>query len=80
MVLMDFFKKIFCVAFFCAMLFFVGNVSYASLENKADAAMGASKFPRAKFEGFERGMGLGGWLTNYKRLNVLADNLKMNLK
>ncbi len=24
-----------------------------------------------KFTGFERGMGIGGWLTNYKRFNVL---------
>ncbi|MBO5992127.1 MAG: cellulase family glycosylhydrolase [Lentisphaeria bacterium] len=23
------------------------------------------------FKGFERGMGIGGWLTNYKRFNVL---------
>ena len=24
-----------------------------------------------KFTGFEHGMGIGGWLTNYKRFNVL---------
>ena len=24
-----------------------------------------------KFTGFERGMGIGGWLTNYKRFHVL---------
>ena len=27
-----------------------------------------------KFEGFEHGMGIGGWLTNYKRFNVLPDD------
>ncbi len=26
-----------------------------------------------KFVGYERGMGIGGWLTNYKRFNVLRD-------
>ena len=28
------------------------------------------------FTGFERGMGVGGWLTNYKRPNVLPDDQK----
>ncbi len=32
-----------------------------------------------KFEGFERGMGIGGWLTNYKRFNVLPQNRRMLL-
>lgn len=27
-----------------------------------------------KFIGFERGMGIGGWLTNYKRFNVLPED------
>ncbi len=27
-----------------------------------------------KFEGFEKGMGIGGWLTNYKRFNVLPQD------
>ena len=27
-----------------------------------------------KFKGFERGMGIGGWLTNYKRFNVLPED------
>ena len=26
--------------------------------------------PGKRFVGFERGMGIGGWLTNYKRFNV----------
>ena len=29
-----------------------------------------------RFEGFECGMGIGGWLTNYKRFNVLTDEQK----
>ncbi len=31
------------------------------------------------FAGFEHGMGIGGWLTNYKRFNVLPDRWKMAL-
>ncbi len=27
-----------------------------------------------QLKGFERGMGIGGWLTNYKRFNVLPEN------
>ena len=34
---------------------------------------------RAKFEGFERGMGIGGWLTNYKRFNVLPEEWRMKI-
>ena len=32
-----------------------------------------------KFTGFEHGMGIGGWLTNYKRFNVLPDEWRMRL-
>ena len=32
-----------------------------------------------KFTGFEHGMGIGGWLTNYKRFNVLPQNRRMCL-
>lgn len=32
-----------------------------------------------KFTGFEHGMGIGVWLTNYKRFNVLPQNKRMNL-
>ena len=32
-----------------------------------------------KFKGFERGMGIGGWLTNYKRFNVLPNDRRMVL-
>lgn len=31
------------------------------------------------FTGFERGMGIGGWLTNYKRFNVLPDKWRLPL-
>ncbi len=32
-----------------------------------------------KFIGFEHGMGIGGWLTNYKRFNVLEENRRLCL-
>lgn len=32
-----------------------------------------------RFVGFEHGMGIGGWLTNYKRFNVLAQDRRLNL-
>jgi len=32
-----------------------------------------------KFIGFERGMGIGGWLTNYKRFNVLPNDKRLCL-
>lgn len=32
-----------------------------------------------KFTGFEHGMGIGGWLTNYKRFNVLPNDRRMML-
>ncbi len=30
-----------------------------------------------KFTGFEHGMGIGGWLTNYKRFNVLPEDRRL---
>lgn len=39
----------------------------------------ASGAERAVFNGFERGMGIGGWLTNYKRFNVLPDKWRMKI-
>ena len=30
-----------------------------------------------KIQGLERGMGIGGWLTNYKRFNVLPKNRRL---
>ncbi len=32
-----------------------------------------------KFVGFEHGMGIGGWLTNYKRFNVLPQEWRLRL-
>lgn len=32
-----------------------------------------------KFTGFERGIGIGGWLTNYKRFNVLPQDRRLCL-
>ncbi len=33
----------------------------------------------AAWPGFERGMGIGGWLTNYKRFNVLPEERRLQL-
>ena len=33
----------------------------------------------APWPGFARGMGIGGWLTNYKRFNVLPENRRMEI-
>ena len=35
---------------------------------------GAMEWP-----GFTRGMGIGGWLTNYKRFNVLPENQRLKI-
>lgn len=32
-----------------------------------------------KFTGFEKGMGIGGWLTNYKRFNVLPQEKRLDI-
>ena len=32
-----------------------------------------------RFLGFEKGMGIGGWLTNYKRFNVLPNDIRMHI-
>ena len=32
-----------------------------------------------RFIGFEHGMGIGGWLTNYKRFNVLPNERRLCL-
>ena len=34
---------------------------------------------RATFDGFETGIGIGGWLTNYKRFNVLPEDRRLQL-
>lgn len=55
------------------------GVATAVAQN-APAAVDAKRHQAAKpFVGFERGMGIGGWLTNYKRFNVLPDKWKMTL-
>ena len=32
-----------------------------------------------RFVGFEKGMGLGGWLTNYKRFHVLPEDKRLHI-
>ena len=53
------------------LFFFVGIVA----ANEKEKTANQSKAPvMAKpFTGFEKGMGIGGWLTNYKRFNVLPN-------
>ncbi len=42
----------------------------------AVCAAALQSYSMPAFTGFERGMGVGGWLTNYKRPNVLPDDQK----
>lgn len=37
------------------------------------------KYGMKKFTGFEHGMGMGGWLTNYKRFGVLPENMRLTV-
>lgn len=34
---------------------------------------------KSKYWQYQHGLGIGGWLTNYKRSNVMADEWKMQL-
>ena len=43
----------------------------------AVAAMIAGTVAAKEWPGFTRGMGIGGWLTNYKRFNVLPENQRL---
>ena len=43
----------------------------------AVAAMIAGTVEAKEWPGFTRGMGIGGWLTNYKRFNVLPENQRL---
>ena len=43
----------------------------------AVAAMIAGTVAAKEWPGFTRGMGIGGWLTNYKRFNVLPENHRL---
>ena len=43
----------------------------------AAAAMIAGTVEAKEWPGFARGMGIGGWLTNYKRFNVLPENHRL---
>lgn len=60
-----------------AAVFSFAETSEKSTENSAEKEPEAVEAKR--FAGFERGMGIGGWLTNYKRFNVLPDEWRMKL-
>ncbi|MDO5580142.1 MAG: cellulase family glycosylhydrolase [Planctomycetia bacterium] len=50
-------------------LFLAGSYAIAESPKKEAQSSPAPK----RFIGFEKGMGIGGWLTNYKRFHVLPD-------
>ncbi len=54
---------------------FLASAGLVFGQNPAEVSAPKTSVPQqAKtFTGFERGMGIGGWLTNYKRFNVLPD-------
>ena len=67
------------VLYIWALLACCGAVSTnVQAENTAQAKAGDQPVPARRFVGFEHGMGIGGWLTNYKRFNVLPDKWKLN--
>ena len=43
------------------------------------AACGALALTAREWPGFTVGMGMGGWLTNYKRFNVLPENKRLHI-
>ena len=43
----------------------------------AAASFGAANASR--WPGFDHGMGIGGWLTNYKRFNVLPEHRRLSI-
>ena len=43
------------------------------------AAMVLAPAPAKDWPGFTRGMGIGGWLTNYKRFNVLPESRRLKI-
>lgn len=60
-----------------AAVFAAAAIGCAGTQNAQEAA--AKPAPKHNFAGFERGMGIGGWLTNYKRFNVLPEKWRMQL-
>lgn len=65
-----------CFAVACTVAF--GVVLVVPLGAGADAG-GAVKAQSAQWSGFRRGIGIGGWLTNYKRFNVLPQDKRLVL-
>lgn len=58
----------------------LGQTSLTDRSAMGEDTLEASAHPLAKpFPGFEHGMGIGGWLTNYKRFNVLPENRRLQL-
>jgi hypothetical protein len=63
-----------------ALAAYCGFACSVALAQGEPQAKDAERLSQGKpFVGFERGMGIGGWLTNYKRFNVLPDKWKVTL-
>lgn len=60
---------------FCSLILVFSGLAFAEDKSPAGKQIPVEKasFQAKRFIGFERGMGIGGWLTNYKRFNVLPD-------
>ena len=63
--------RVSAVAILCLM--FSGVCLGTKAEEPEKMSEGGTAGGGKRFVGFERGMGIGGWLTNYKRFNVLPD-------
>lgn len=53
------------------------RMRYPRLMNVENGNSGAAAPRSAPWPGFEHGMGIGGWLTNYKRFNVLPEDKRL---
>ena len=62
-----------------ALVIFLGlGFAQVQAEDNTQIKEGKKCVAGKRFVGFEHGMGIGGWLTNYKRFNVLPDKWKLN--
>ena len=68
-------RCVFCVLALCCGFSRVSVQAQNAAQAKEEQRSASGK----RFVGFEHGMGIGGWLTNYKRFNVLPDKWKMTL-
>ncbi len=63
--------------FYYILLFVVaGGFCFSAQKNSSNSSGNAAPVKSAVFSGFERGMGIGGWLTNYKREQLIKEKYK----